>query len=399
MKQNVKTSVIAPPLAHKRRQVAATLREMVGNLAPGDRLPSVNELERHFGVAAGTVEAAMRLLQSEGVIVSRRGSGTFVAPRAAQNGHHSAANGEKTLAVIALRANPFFRHCVDELTAQAAEAGRKVICHYGSANLGHAENIANALELERLHPGGFLVFSYRLHAVAEALQERGHRIVLVGTPPPGDTPQVPCVVGDHETGGHLAARRLITQGHSHIAYLNAAEPERLLKSPRWQGHCRALREAGIPEQTPIIGEEMLAHWRTSPEAVRAWFTRPNAPTAVAAWTDAEAITLISILHRAGLRVPQDISVVGYDNIPMSADCLPPLDTVDPYLSVQIRHALTILYAPSPSSQPGVIVTPALQMRESTARPSSLTATTAEPSLNRTVTKEFDDVSFLPFPAS
>src|SRR5690242_2637239 len=65
--------------AHKRRRVASSLRDMIATLAVGDRLPSVPELERHFGVAKSTVEAAVGELQAEGLIVRRQGSGTFVA--------------------------------------------------------------------------------------------------------------------------------------------------------------------------------------------------------------------------------------------------------------------------------------------------------------------------------
>ena len=70
---------LTKPAAHKRRRIAGSLREMIATLSVGDRLPSVPELERHFGVAKSTVEAAVGELQAEGLIVRRQGAGTFVA--------------------------------------------------------------------------------------------------------------------------------------------------------------------------------------------------------------------------------------------------------------------------------------------------------------------------------
>lgn len=66
------------------RQVAAAIRDAVedGEFPPKSRLPSRTELTEHFGVAPMTVQSALRVLREEGVIVSRQGSGVFVAENA-----------------------------------------------------------------------------------------------------------------------------------------------------------------------------------------------------------------------------------------------------------------------------------------------------------------------------
>ena len=66
-------------VAHKRRRIATSLRELIASLEVGDRLPSGPELVRHFGVARSTIEAAVSELAAEGLIVRRQGAGTFVA--------------------------------------------------------------------------------------------------------------------------------------------------------------------------------------------------------------------------------------------------------------------------------------------------------------------------------
>jgi GntR family transcriptional regulator len=74
------------PRPHKHRALADDLRILAVSLAPGDRMPSVPELVREYGVAPSTAQAAVETLRREGVVVRRRGSGTFVAERSAAAG-------------------------------------------------------------------------------------------------------------------------------------------------------------------------------------------------------------------------------------------------------------------------------------------------------------------------
>jgi DNA-binding LacI/PurR family transcriptional regulator len=67
-------------------------------------------------------------------------------------------------------------------------------------------------------------------------------------------------------------------------------------------------------------------------------------------------------------VPEDVALIGYDNVPVGAQTEPPLDTVDPHTGVQIRHALDMLGAPpEPGRVPIVVVTPTLLCRASCAQ--------------------------------
>jgi DNA-binding LacI/PurR family transcriptional regulator len=362
---------IAKPAIRKREQIARSLRELTKTMSPGERLPSVSDLERQFGVATNTVMAVLGALRDEGLVVSRPRSGTYVAEAVpdAPHGKHpktTVTTLGTTLGVLAPPQNAFFRHCVDELTAQAERRGLKLVCHYSR----HGDTaLAQTLDLVALHAAGYLLFSYSLAPVAAALMERGQRAVVVGIPPVDVAPSVPCVFGDHEHGASLATRRLLERGHRRIAYghgYTGTDPKGLR---RWRGYEQALLEAGLAPSEAIIDPERVRAWHEDVDALRGFFGRSDSPTGLVAWTDAMAVEVLHLLRRAGLHVPEDVSVVGYDNLPLGAHSHPPLDTLDGHVEVQVRHALEMLLSPRASAPAAtVVVTPTLVCRESCARP-------------------------------
>lgn len=367
---------LSRPALRKRQQVAQSLRDLTRTMAPGERLPSVLELERQLGVATGTIKAAVEMLRREGLVVSRARSGTYIAERPAPAAGNTgpfhdrrqpgASAGVDTLAVLALYNNPYFQYCVDRLTALAAETGLAVVCRYAD----HELTLDGVLALEALHPTGFLVFSHELHWAAAALIEREHRSVVVGVPRAGVSPSVPCVYGDHEHGGFLATRHVLQLGHRRLLYAHLfGADEQLFATRRWRGHERALGETGAGEVVDTIRMPTIYQWGEDAEAVRSYFGRNNAPTAIVAWSDSEAFLLLTALQRAGLRVPRDVSVVGYDNLPGWRNSYPTLDTVDQHIDLQIRHALWLLGLPAPpETRSTTVVTPTLVRRESSAVP-------------------------------
>jgi DNA-binding LacI/PurR family transcriptional regulator len=101
----------------------------------------------------------------------------------------------------------------------------------------------------------------------------------------------------------------------------------------------------------------------------AYFRRPDAPTGIVAWNDYEAVRCIRLLHHAGLRVPQDISIIGFDRLPVSEDCIPPLTTVDQHVESQLRAVMELLSRPTaPSPTQSIVVVPTLVSRASCAPP-------------------------------
>ncbi|MES2462078.1 MAG: GntR family transcriptional regulator, partial [Armatimonadota bacterium] len=341
----------------KHSELTGLLRTLVTGLQPGDRLPAQDELMRRYQVSDRTVLRSLEDLQRAGWIVRRPGSGTYVTdPRdRVVNVFDSPTRSLTQSRTIAALAPHFFaasylRLCADTLSARAESANLSLVCH--------ANPIDNLQVIETLRPLGFVLFSYPMAGIAEQLIARGHRAVVVGSPPAGVDPTVPCVFADHEIGGHMAARHLLDLGHRRIAFAFDSQmryPYR--QHPRWAGHQQAIRETretGEPVSESVIDADMLAAWRKDATLAAAYFRQTEAPTGITVWNDGAAIILLGILNRARLRVPEDISVIGFDALPEGTDTIPPLTTVDQHVSWQMQTTVRLLTRSVPPPAQAVI---------------------------------------------
>jgi LacI family transcriptional regulator len=139
---------------------------------------------------------------------------------------------------------------------------------------------------------------------------------------PGDLPSVD---SDNFAGAVLATRHLIALGHTRIGFLGGRED---LESSRLReaGFRQALAEAGLTADPDLVRvAEYQRDGADSPTA--AMLALPEPPTAIFAANDLSAMGILDTARRLGVRVPQDLSVVGFDDIPESAATEPPLTTV------------------------------------------------------------------------
>jgi DNA-binding LacI/PurR family transcriptional regulator len=355
----------------KHEELTRTLRELVESLGPGERFPSQSELMQRYQVSDRTVLRSLDDLTRAGWIVRRRGSGTFVAERVGAALAPPIAPAEsRTIAALALTCTPsrFYQYCLDSLSVLLEQEGWSLVGQHARDENGYGD----ILPLEALNPRGFIAFHYSLHPIARRLIERGHRVVIVGSPPVDVYPDVPCAGGDHEQGGYLATHHLLELGHRRLGYVRFNNMSSVLQTLRWKGHQRALQEAqraGEAVECHLLEAERLAAWKAEPALAGAFFRRPEAPTGLIAWNDNEADLLLRICHAAELRVPEDLSVIGYDALPGGEHFLPSLTTVDQHVGTQLRYALDLLTRPvPPPATPWILVSPTLVSRASCAPP-------------------------------
>ncbi len=352
--------------ATKHAQLTRTLEELLRTLQPGDRFPSQTELMRQYGVSDRTVLRSLDDLTREGRLIRRRGAGTFVA--APSSGIHptTAVEGLVAALVVSGDPTPFYRHCLDRLSLLAESLGFSLITPHVSGDG------SEPLPLEEIPPLGFLALNYSLEPVVRALLARGQRAVVVGAPPAGVSLEASCVSGDHEHGGWLATNHLFALGHRRIAFLRSSGEALLPRTERWRGHLRALHEAnsrGSSVNSQRISADQFELWRNHPAEAAEFFSTPEAPTAVAAWNDREADLLIRVLTAAGIPVPEQVSVIGYDALPEFQDGPTPLTTVDQHVDIQLRRALQFLESdPNGVRRSMTLIVPTLVAGCTTAQP-------------------------------
>ncbi|MBA3824383.1 MAG: LacI family DNA-binding transcriptional regulator [Ktedonobacterales bacterium] len=167
-----------------------------------------------------------------------------------------------------------------------------------------------------------------------ALEQRGLPLVLVDSLPHG---QWPSVQVDDEVGAYAAARHLVDLGHRHIAILsfttdptNPAEEghgQFYVPRQRLAGYQRAFTSA--PEPMQVARYDVSSNLVSGERMMYAILDRTDLPrpTAVLTMSDAMALGAMRACQERGLRVPQDISVVGFDDIPEAATATPALTTV------------------------------------------------------------------------
>ncbi len=137
--------------------------------------------------------------------------------------------------------------------------------------------------------------------------------------------QVCTINADDLHGGYLATRHLIELGHTRIAHL-AGDPKVSTAEPRLQGYLKALREANLPVQAEWIIQAGF-DWKDGYAATRKLLQLPERPTAIFAANDLCAEGAIRALREEDMPVPEEMSVVGYDDTWFATMTNPPLTSV------------------------------------------------------------------------
>jgi LacI family transcriptional regulator len=152
---------------------------------------------------------------------------------------------------------------------------------------------------------------------------------VVTIDPNNECPECLTIIATNRAGALAAMEYLIGLGHRRIGFISG-RPDLQSAQRRLQGYQDALRQAEIPLVPEMIatGDFSLDTGRLCAQKL---LSLPNPPTAIFAANDQSAIGTIEAAREMGLRVPEDLSVVGFDNIPEANYCNPALTTVDQFI--------------------------------------------------------------------
>ncbi len=329
---------------------------------------SIKDIARLAGVSHSTVSRALRnspLIPTQTTkriqeIAAREGySPSAIARSLVSNKTHAIG------VVVTSIADPFNGEVVAGIEELANEHGYTVILANSQGDPEHEIAVVRSFQARRVD--GILVASSRVGALhSTLLAELKIPIVLLNNQHPSEF--VHSVSFDNEAGAYQAAKHLVELGHKRIAYLGD-EFGLHSDAERYRGYSSLMTDAGLS-----LDDQLVAHGDGKPEGAQVAAQRllgiSDAPTAILCYNDMSALGVMSEATKRGIRIPDDLSITGFDDIFFAPYLWPPLTTVRQPMKELGRSALALMLAllRKEGAEKSILIGGQLVLRGSTAEP-------------------------------
>jgi LacI family transcriptional regulator len=289
---------------------------------------TIREVAKHAGVSVATVSRVLTGNYPTAPATRSRVMRAVHELDYVANPHARALAGATTRSVAIIVnsvISPFYSHVAQGVQDQAAQEGR--LCLIGTTG-GNPERELATVELMREQRAEAVVlvgnvvaneeYLVRMSQYAHALAAAGSQLILCGRPPLG--PDVPALVVeyDNEGGAYAATSHLLSLGHERILYLGRRDGY-TTQDVRIEGYRHALAAHRVPHDPDLEVDGRLERHEGYRMMKQRLAAGPPDFTAVFGANDLIASGARQALIEYGLRVPDDISIIGYDDLPPAAD--------------------------------------------------------------------------------
>ena len=354
-------------------RVADDLRQKLGTpgFEVGTYLPGELEISTLYNLSRGTIRRALAILESEGLLSRQPGRGTLILPPSAQ-----IQNSRPKVAIVWTMVRWMGMDMFSALEEQLSTANCEIL--FRSSQHDHTREAKILEELVNSDLNAVVLYStghpdsIRL---MRQLQSQGKKVVLLDRFVLNQSENLSWVTSDNERGAYELTRHLIELGHKRIGMV-IISPEYQVEHistlvERENGYCRAVKEAGL--ESMLLGQCCVSDEIIDDHDHRLLdFIISRQPTALFFHNDASAYRMYAVLNQNGIRVPQDISVAGFDGLDLFPDLLSfKLTTVeqDFYSLGQEAGKLVISLLQNPENQSRQIRLPVkLRVGNSTSHP-------------------------------
>lgn len=279
-------------------------------IQPGSQLPSENELALKYQISRHTVRKALSILESEGYIYAKHGRGTFCSDLVRQS------KSTRNIGVVTTYLTDYiFPRVIQGIDQVLTDRGYSIFLkNTRNSKQAEAKCIEELLQKDIdgmiIEPSKSEIFCQHL-ALYKKLDE--HKIPYVFIQ--GYYEQMkekPRVIMDDCKGGHLITRHLLQTGHKNI--IGVFKADDVQGHERHRGYVQALQEAGI-----LYDPDMVIWFHTEDRAIKPFraltemIGKNKSFDSVVCYNDQIAVEIVKALEESGMKVPEDVSVTGYDN--------------------------------------------------------------------------------------
>lgn len=326
----------------KTGTLVALLLERIdsGEYPAGDAVPSERQLGEELGLSRTTIRRAIDDLVQRGRLQRQPGRGTFVAGGAAVQAEKPGKSQRIVSVVIPTFSNPFYGEMVNGIEKEARRFDLRVmVAQSDYSSLSESNQLAQSAADSSVC--GALVVPDAIDRISEGAQhvlKAGKPLVYIGRWPDG----VNCdgVRVDYRIAAQQAVDHLVGLGHQRIAYVEGL-PHLPGFSP-FDGYADVLQRRSIPLRDELVRTYKIPSEAAGRQAVQDLVAKGTKFTAIFARNDVTAMGVMQGLREAGLRIPQDVSVVSIANSLWSRSMDPPLTSVNPHPDAVGQLALRML---------------------------------------------------------
>lgn len=293
-------------------QLMEELKEQIlsGAISAGEKLPSENELSSRYQISRQTVRKAIAILENAGYVYAEHGRGTFCSELV----RHTRTS--KNIAVVTTYLSDYiFPRVIQGIDTVLTNNGYSIILkNTRNSRSREAKCLEELLQKDIdgmiIEPSKSQIYCRHLNLYQKLDEFQIPYVFIQGYfSQMSDKPQV---LMDDNKGGYLITKYLISLGHKNIVGVFKADD--MQGQNRHKGYVRALQEAGIQYDPDYVvwfhTEDRTIH---PYECIRKMAEQKAVMDAVVCYNDQIAVEVIRALQEAGLSVPEDISVTGYDN--------------------------------------------------------------------------------------
>lgn len=221
--------------------------------------------------------------------------------------------------------SPYYLEFTSSVIEAASEKGYRVLVHI-IHNASRYEEIKICF-YDKTISGGIFIGENNGDSVIKKIIKEGYKVALIDQDVRLYNDNSKCIIvnSDNYNGAYNATKHLISLNHTKIAHITG-DLEKFSSIERVKGYKKALQDSNIPINNQfIINSEFIE--MGGYRAAKKIFSRDNKPTAIFASNDKIAIGAIKAIKELGLKVPEDVSIIGFDNIEESKYLDPPLTTI------------------------------------------------------------------------